>query len=401
MLIVKKFGGEAVATTERIQNVAKKCVDEYKKGNKVVAVVSAMGDTTDKLLDMAKSVNPEASARELDMLLSTGEQVSVALLAMAINALGTPAVSLNASQVAMHTTSVNGNARIKRIDTERVKRELEAGKIVVVTGFQGVDKFDDITTLGRGGSATTAVALAASLRAAECQIYTAEEGIYTANPHKISNAKKLNSISYDEVLELATLGTMVLQNRSVELAKKYDVKLVVRSYLSDEEGTVITEDPNMERMLVSGIATDKNAARIAVMGVKNEPGVAFKVFDMLAQENINVDIILQSIGRDDSKDISFTVSRDEADKAVAVLEANKARLTIQEVGVDKTVAKVSIVGAGMQTNPGVAAKLFEAMYNAGVNILMISTSEIRISMLVAETDVDRAVRAAHDAFIEE
>lgn len=401
MLIVKKFGGEAVANTAMIQSAAKKCVDEYKKGNKVVAVISAMGDTTDKLLELAKSVNSDASARELDMLLSTGEQVSVSLFAMAINAMGIPAISLNASQVAMHTSSVNGNARLKRIDTDRIKKELGDGKIVVVTGFQGVDKYDNITTLGRGGSATTAVALAATLRAAECQIYTAEDGIYTANPHKVSNAKKLDMISYDEVLELATLGTMVLHNRSVELAKKYDVKLVVRSYLNDEEGTVITEDPNMERMLVSGIATDKNAARIAVMGVKNEPGVAFKVFDILAQEGINVDIILQSIGRDDSKDISFTVSRDVADKAAQVLETNKDRLTIKEIGIDKTVAKVSIVGAGMQTNPGVAAKLFEAMYNAGVNILMISTSEIRISMLVAENDVDRAVRAAHDAFIED
>ena len=401
MRVVKKFGGSSVADKERIFNVAKRCIEDYKKGNQVVVVLSAMGKTTDGLIAQAADINPNAPKRELDMLLSTGEQVSVALMAMAMASLGVPAISLNAFQVAMHTTATYGNARFKRIDTERIRNELDAGKIVIVTGFQGVNKFDDVTTLGRGGSDTTAVALAAALRADACEIYTDVEGVYTADPRIVPNAKKMKEISYDEMLELATLGAKVLHNRSVELAKKYGVTLVVRSSLNNAEGTVVKEDAEVERMLVSGVAVDKNAARIAIIGLKDEPGIAFKVFDLLAKHNITVDVILQSIGRDGSKDISFTVSRDNAKEAVEVLTENQKKLTIQKIELDDTVAKVSVVGAGMQTNAGVAAGMFEALYKAGVNIRMIATSEIRITVLIDEADVDKAMRAAHDQFIED
>ncbi len=401
MLVVKKFGGSSVADKEHIFNVANRCIEEYKKGNQVVVVLSAMGKTTDGLIAMARDINPNAPKREMDMLLATGEQTSVALMSMAMASLGVPAVSLNAFQVAMHTTAKYSNARFKRIDSERIKNELDAGKIVIVTGFQGVNKYEDITTLGRGGSDTTAVALAAALHADACEIYTDVEGVYTADPRVVPNAKKMKEISYDEMLELATLGAKVLHNRSVELAKKYGVPLVVRSSLNDAEGTIVKEDVNVESMLVSGVAVDKNAARIAIIGLKNEPGIAFKVFDVLAKHNINVDVILQSIGRGDTKDISFTVSRDDAKEAVAVLNENKQRLTIQEIVEDESVAKVSVVGAGMQSNAGVAAGMFEALYNVGVNIRMIATSEIRITVLIDEEDVDRAMRAVHDRFIED
>ena len=401
MLIVKKFGGSSVADKERIFNVANRCIEDYKKGNQVVVVLSAMGKTTDGLIAQAKEINPNAPKREMDMLLATGEQTSVALMSMAMASLGVPAVSLNAFQVAMHTTAKYSNARFKRIDSERIKNELDNGKIVIITGFQGVNKYDDITTLGRGGSDTTAVALAAALRADACEIYTDVEGVYTADPRVVPNAKKMKEISYDEMLEMATLGAKVLHNRSVELAKKYGVQLVVRSSLNNAEGTIVKEDVNVESMLISGVAVDKNAARIAIIGLKNEPGIAFKVFDTLAKRNINVDVILQSIGRGDTKDISFTVSRDDAKEAIAVLNENKQRLTIQEIVEDESVAKVSVVGAGMQSNAGVAAGMFEALYNVGVNIRMIATSEIRITVLIDEEDVDKAMRAVHDRFIED
>ncbi len=398
MLIVKKFGGSSVADRERIFNVARRCVGDYKAGNDVVVVLSAMGDTTDDLLDLAKSINPDAPKREMDMLLTTGEQVSVALMAMAFATMGIPAISLNAFQVAMHTTSTYSNARLKRIDSERIRHELDARKIVIVTGFQGINKYDDYTTLGRGGSDTTAVALAAALHADACEIYTDVEGVYTADPRKVPDARKLSEITYDEMLEFATLGAQVLHNRSVEMAKKYGVQLVVRSSLSDAEGTIVKEETNVEKMLISGVAADKNATRISLVGLKDEPGVAFKLFNLLAKNNINVDVILQSIGRDGTKDISFTVDRDVAKDAVRLLEANQARLTFQKISFKENVAKVSIVGAGMATNPGVAAKMFEALYNVGINIKMISTSEIRISVLIEEEEVDAAVRAIHDAF---
>lgn len=398
MLIVKKFGGSSVADRDRIFNVAKRCIEDYKKGNSVVVVLSAMGDTTDELLAKAREINPNPSKREMDMLLTTGEQVSVSLMSMAMESLGVPAISLNAFQVAMHTTSAYSNARLKRIDTERIRHELENHKIVIVTGFQGVNKYDDYTTLGRGGSDTTAVALAAALQADACEIYTDVEGVYTADPRIVKNARKMNEITYDEMLELATLGAKVLHNRSVELAKKYGVQLVVRSSLTTAEGTVVKEDVKVEKMLVSGVAADKNVARISLIGVKDEPGIAFRVFNLLAKKNINVDIILQSIGRDGTKDISFTVDLDALKDAVAVLEDSKNHITAQQIDTNDDVAKVSVVGAGMMSNAGVAAKMFEALYDAGINIKMISTSEIRVTVLIDRKHVDSAMQAVHDAF---
>ncbi len=400
MLIVKKFGGTSVADKERIYNVAARCAEEYKKGNEVVVVLSAMGKQTDILLAQARDINPNASKREIDMLLTTGEQISVALMAMALDALGIPAVSLNAFQVAMHTTSVYGNARLKRIDTDRVRNELENKRVVLVTGFQGVNKYDDYTTLGRGGSDTTAVALAAALHADACEIYTDVDGVYTADPRVVKNARKLNEITYDEMLELASLGAGVLHNRSVEMAKKYGVQLVVRSSLNNEEGTIVKEVVNMEKMLVSGVASDTNTARIAVIGLEDQPGVAFKLFNHLARHNVNVDIILQSVGRDGTKDISFTVKEDDLEEAVATLERHRGgSLKCQKIDVERDVAKVSIVGAGMMSNAGVAAKMFEALYDVGVNIKMISTSEIRVTVLINAAHLEKAVNAVHDKFL--
>ncbi len=401
MLIVKKFGGSSVANKERIFNVANRVAEDYRKGNKIVVVLSAMGDTTDELIEKAYDINPNAPKREMDMLLACGEQTSVALMAMALSSMGLPAISLNAFQVAMHTTSKYSNARFKRIDSERITNELDAGKIVIVTGFQGINKHDDITTLGRGGSDTTAVALAAALRADACEIYTDVEGVYTADPRVVPNAHKMKEISYDEMLELATLGAKVLHNRSVELAKKYGVQLVVRSSLNTAEGTVVKEVASVESMLVSGVAVDKEAARIALIGLKNKPGIAFKIFDLLAKHNINVDVILQSIGRDDTKDISFTVDQTQAKEAVDVLKENMERLTIQKIEEEENVAKLSVVGAGMQSNAGVAAKMFEALYGVGVNIRMIATSEIRITVLIDIDDVQVAMKAVHAAFLED
>lgn len=398
MLIVKKFGGSSVANKERIFNVAQRCIEDYKKGNDVVVVLSAMGDTTDELLAKAEDINPKAKKREIDMLLTTGEQVSVALMAMAMQALDVPAVSLNAFQVMMHATSRYGNARFKRVETKRIQHELDSRKIVIVTGFQGVNKYEDITTLGRGGSDTTAVALAAALRADRCEIYTDVDGIYTADPRVVKNARKLDAVNYDEMLELASLGAKVLHNRSVEMAKKYNVELVVRSSLNHSEGTVVKEGAHMEKLLVTGVAADQNTARISAIGVEDKPGIAFNIFDTLAKNNINVDIILQSVGREGTKDISFTVAGDDMESAIKVLEDNKARLTIKEVTCNPHVAKLSVVGAGMMSNPGVAAKMFEALYNARVNINMISTSEIRITVLVDEKDIDTAMVAVHDGF---
>ncbi|MCJ7835329.1 aspartate kinase [Cuneatibacter sp. NSJ-177] len=398
MLIVKKFGGSSVADKERIFNVANRCIEDYKAGNQVVVVLSAMGKTTDGLLAKAADINPNASKRELDMLLTTGEQVSVSLMAMAMGALGVPAVSLNAFQVKMHTTSVYGNSRLLRIDRERIEEELENNKIVIVTGFQGINKKDDYTTLGRGGSDTTAVALAAALHADACEIYTDVDGVYTSDPRIVPAAQKLKEITYDEMLEFASLGAKVLHNRSVEMAKRYGVPLIVRSSLNRNEGTIVKENANMEGMLVSGVAADKNTARISVIGVRNEPGIAFKVFKCLAMKNISVDIILQSIGREGTKDISFTVARTDMQEAVKALEEQKTSWGATEITYDDHVAKVSIVGAGMESNAGVAAKMFEALYNANVNIRMIGTAEIRITVLIDEDDVTRAMRAVHTAF---
>lgn len=396
MLIVKKFGGTSVANKERMYNVANRCIEDYKKGNDVVVVLSAMGKYTDELIDMAKDMNPNPPKREMDMLYTIGEQMSVALMGMVMNNLGVPAISLNAFQVAMHTTSVYGNARLKRIDSERIRHELDQRKIVIVTGFQGINKYDDYTTLGRGGSDTTAVALAAALNADACEIYTDVDGVFTADPRKVPNARKLEQITYDEMLELATLGAGVLHNRSVELAKKQGVQLVVRSSLNTSEGTVVKEDAKMEKMLVSGVAADKDAARVALIGLKDEPGVAFRLFNHLARHNINVDMILQSVGRDSTKDISFTVAVENADEAVEIIERHFHEY--EKIDVEKNVAKVSIVGAGMMSNAGVAAKMFEALYDEGINIKMISTSEVRVSVLIDEKYTEKAMNAVHEKF---
>lgn len=398
MLIVKKFGGTSVGNKERIINVANRCIEEYQKGNDVVVVLSAMGKMTDELIAMAKDINPNPPKREMDMLLTTGEQTSVAMMAMAMHSMGVPAVSLNAFQVAMHTTHAYSNARIKRIDTDRIFNELEQRKIVIVTGFQGVDRYDNYTTLGRGGSDTTAVALAAALNADACEIYTDVDGVYTADPRKVSTAKKLHEITYDEMLEMATLGAGVLHNRSVELAKKHGVQLVVRSSLTKEEGTVVKERIMMPQAEISGVAGDDDAARISVTGLEDEPGVAFKLFNILAKRNINIDIILQSVGQNKKKDISFTVKEDDAELAVNTIKEHLPLGSYADVDATTDVAKVSIIGSGLIGHSGMAARMFEALYEVGVNIRMISTSEIRVTVIVDRDDMVKAMNAAHEAF---
>lgn len=397
-LIVQKFGGSSVADAERVFNVAKIVTDTYKKGNNVVVVVSAQGDTTDELIEKANEINPHASKREKDMLLSAGEQISISLLAMAIEKLGYPVVSLLGWQAGLHTSSNHTNARIRRITPDRMKKELDKKNILVVAGFQGISRYDDIATLGRGGSDTSAVALAAALHADLCQIYTDVEGIYTADPRKIKNAQKLDQISYDEMLELATMGASVLHNRSVELAKKYNLELEVLSSLTCAPGTIVKEAANVEKMLISGIAKDTNVARISVIGIPDKPGLAFKMFSKLSAKDVNIDIILQSIGRDGSKDISFTVAKEKLDDAVKALEDFMPTLNAQEVVYDKHVAKISIVGAGMESHAGVATKMFEALSDAQINIQMISTSEIKVSVLIDINDADRAVASIHNKF---
>ncbi|KXL51928.1 aspartokinase [Anaerotignum neopropionicum] len=398
MLIVQKYGGSSVANAERVFNVARRILKAKEEGNDLVVVLSAQGKTTDGLIAKAKEINPKASRREMDMLLVTGEQQSVALMAMAINALGGRAISLNGVQVGIETTNNYSNARIRKIQTERIENELERGNVVLVTGFQGVNTLGDMTTLGRGGSDTSAVALAAALNADVCEIYTDVDGVYTADPRVVKDAQKLDEISYDEMLELASLGAKVLHCRSVEVAKKYNVKLSVLSSMTDAEGTQVKEECKMERMLISGVAADKNVSRISIIGVKDEPGKAFEVFALMAKEKVSVDIILQSTGRDGRQDISFTIGKDDLDIALKALEDSKERLTAEAIQHDDNVAKLSIVGAGMASNPGVAAMFFEAMYDAGVNIQMISTSEIKITVLISEEDIDTAMIAVHDKF---
>ena len=397
-LIVQKFGGSSVANAERVMNVAKIVTETYAKGNDVVVVVSAQGDTTDDLIAKAEEINPNGSKREKDMLLAAGEQISISLLAMAIEKLGYPAVSLLGWQAGFETTNIHTSARIKKVDPSRIRHELDKKRIVVVAGFQGLAKTDDITTLGRGGSDTSAVAIAAAMHADLCQIYTDVEGVYTADPRKVENARKLKEISYDEMLELATLGAQVLNNRSVEMAKKYNIELEVLSSMTRASGTIVKEKTKMEKMLISGVAKDTDVARISVTGIPNEPGLAFKIFSKLSAKDINVDIILQSVGRDGTKDITFTVSQDDLKEAMEVLEARKEALTIKEMNYNEKVAKVSIVGAGMLSNPGVAATMFESLSNSNININMISTSEIRITVLIDEKDADRALVAIHDGF---
>ena len=398
-LIVQKFGGSSVADADKIRNVARIITETYRRGHSVVAVLSAQGDTTDDLIEKAREINPNASKREMDMLLSTGEQISCSLCAMAIEAMGYPVISLTGWQAGVRTNSTYSNARISRIDTERLLAELDKKCIVIVTGFQGINKYDDITTLGRGGSDTSAVALAAALHADLCQIYTDVDGVYTADPRRVKGARKLEEITFDEMLELATLGAQVLHNRSVEMAKRYNVNLEVISSFSGNPGTKVKEVvKKMEKTHVSGVAKDKDVARLALVGLQDTPGIAFKIFSLLAKEKINVDIILQSIGRGNTKDISFTVAKGDKDRAKQVLEENREYLGFDHIDVSDDIAKVSIVGAGMINNPGVASKMFEALYNAGVNISMISTSEIKVSVLVDAADADKAVQAVHDKF---
>lgn len=400
-LIVQKFGGSSVANADRVRNVARIVTDTYRAGNDVVVVLSAQGDTTDDLVAKAEEINPGASKREMDMLLSTGEQISIALCAMAIEGMGYPVISLTGWQMGMRTNSTYSNARIKRVEGERIQTELDKRKIVIVAGFQGINKYDDVTTLGRGGSDTSAVALAAALHADLCQIYTDVDGVYTADPRIVKGAHKLDEITYDEMLELATLGAQVLHNRSVEMAKRYNVNLEVISSFSGNPGTKVKEVvKTMEKSHVSGVAKDKNIARLALVGLSDEPGVAFRIFSLLARNKINVDIILQSIGREEKKDISFTVSKSDLEQAQKLLQDNQENIGFDSVTVSDKIAKVSIVGAGMINNPGVAALMFEALFNAGININMISTSEIKVSVLVDEPDADRAVQVIHDKFFD-
>ena len=400
-LIVQKFGGSSVKDAARVNNVAGIIADTYRAGNDVIVVLSAQGDTTDDLIEKALEINPNPSKREMDMLLSTGEQISVALCCMALERMGLPCVSLNAWQVGIHTRGHHSDARIKNIDTERIQTELDQHRIVIVTGFQGFNRRGDITTLGRGGSDTSAVALAAAFHADLCQIYTDVDGVYTTDPRIVPNARKLPEITYDEMLELASLGAQVLHNRSVELAKKYRINMEVVSSLERKPGTKIKEVVKMEKTSIAGVAKDTNVACIALVGLDHNPGVAFQVFHLLGTKGINVDIILQSIGDVDSKDISFTVHRKDMADAVAILEENKDVLKFDHLETDDKVGKVSIVGAGLISSCGMAAKMFEALYGANINIQMISTSEIKISVLLHEEDINKAVKAIHAKFFDE
>ncbi len=402
MLIVQKFGGSSVADAAKIERVAGIIADTYNAGNEVVVILSAQGDTTDDLIDKAHEINPDPSKREMDMLLSVGEQISVALMSMQLEKMRIPAVSLAGWQIGMSTNSSYGNARIKKISTERIRRELDKNRVVLVAGFQGVNKYGDVTTLGRGGSDTTAVAIAAVLHADKCQIYTDVEGVYTADPRKVPSARKLEAITYDEMLELASLGSQVLHNRSVEMAKRYNVDLEVLSSYVRKPGTKVKEVVRkVEQMIISGIAKDAKVARVTVVGVPDEPGVAFKVFSALGKGKINVDIILQSAGLGGTNDISFTVALADVAKTREILEERAEAIGFDHVNIDENVAKVSIVGAGMMNNSGVAVKMFEALQGKRINIQMISSSEIKLSVVIAEDEADAAVSAIHDKFFDE
>ena len=399
-LIVQKFGGSSVADVEKIERVAWIIAEKYSEGNDMVVVLSAQGDTTDDLITKANEINPNPSKREMDMLLATGEQISISLMAMALEKLGLPVVSLTGWQVGMQTNTEYSNAKIKTVSAERIKAELDRRRIVLVAGFQGINRYDDITTLGRGGSDTSAVALAVVLNADLCQIFTDVEGVYTSDPRKIPGAKKLDEITYDEMLELASLGAQVLHNRSVEMAKRYNVKMEVLSSYVRKPGTTIKGVTKVEQSKISGVTMDTNVAKISILDVKDEPGIAFKVFQALSKEKINVDIILQSVGRDRLKDISFTVARTDLKRATEVLKESQEIIGFADININANIAKVSIVGAGMMSSPGVAAMMFEALYDAKVNIGLISTSEIKVSVLVDENDSDRAIAAIHARFFE-
>ena len=398
-LIVMKFGGTSVANAQCIERVAWIIAEAYSEGNEIIAVLSAQGHTTDDLIAKAMEINPTPSKREMDVLMSTGEQASVALVAMALEKIGMPVVSLTGWQVRMRTNSEYGGARIKGISAERMRAELDRNRIVLVAGFQGVNKFDDITTLGRGGSDTSAVALAAVMNADICRIYTDVDGVYTVDPNKFPFAIKLDEISYDEMLELCSLGVEVLHMRSVEMAKRYGIVIEVLSSFERKPGTEVKEvTKKMEDSKISGIATDSKIARISVLGMRDKPGIAFQIFTQLAMAKINVDIILNSIAADDSTNISFTVAKRDIEAAVSALEKSRKVIGFKDISVGDNLAKVSIIGAGMMSAPGVAAQMFEALYTAQINIEAIATSEIKISVLVNEKDAKRAVEALHTKF---
>ncbi len=400
-LIVQKFGGSSVADKDKIFRVAKIVAGTYAAGNSVAVVVSAQGDTTDDLIEKFGEITQKPALRERDALLAAGEQISAALLASALIEMGYSAISLTGWQAGFTTDRHHTRARIKKLDPERIENELAKNQIVIIAGFQGTNSLDDITTLGRGGSDTSAVAVAVALKADRCQIFTDVEGVFTSDPRIVKKAQKLDEITFDEMLELASLGAQVLNNRSVELAKKFGVELEVLSSITNNPGTIVKEvTDEVEGMLIKGVAKDTNVAVFSVIGVKDEPGTSFKLFSTLAQHKINVDIILQSVGREQTKDISFTVPANELETASTIVEEFKVKSGAKNVVVSDDVAKVSIVGAGMQSHSGVASRMFEALYEAGINIRMISTSEIKISVLINKADTDKAVVAVHDAFIQ-
>lgn len=401
MLVVMKFGGSSVADLDKIRNVAERCIKKWREGNQVVVVLSAMGKTTDRLLAQAGEISSMPSRREMDMLLATGEQVSVSFMAMTMIQMGVTAISLNAWQVPMHTTSAYQNAKLKRIDSERITKELDSNKIVVVTGFQGVNKYDDVTTLGRGGSDTTAVALAAALNADLCEIYTDVDGVYTADPRIVPDARKMPEVTYEEMLEFASLGAKVLHSRCVEMARRYNVNLVVKSSMSEEEGTVVKETTKMEKMLISGVAVDKNIAKIAVSGMKDNPESTFRLLNLMAKNGVNIDVMIQSLEKDGTKTLTFTVARPDMMMTLELLKKYSDVIGNANVSCEEDVAKVSVVGAGVSSNPGVAAKMFEALSNAGINTDMVTTSEIRITAVIKESEAEMAMRAVHDRFASE
>ncbi len=397
-IIVQKYGGTSMGDIERIQNVARRVVEHKQNGHQVVVVVSAMGKTTDKLVEMATSLNKSPSAREMDMLLSTGEQVSISLLAMAIDSLGERAISLTGAQCGIKTDAHHKKARIESIETERILEEFERDHIVIVAGFQGISNLGDITTLGRGGSDTTAVALAAAVNAEKCEIYTDVDGVFTTDPRKVSQAKQLPEISYDEMLELAKLGAKVLHPRSVELARKYSVPLVVRSSFNNNEGTRIVEVSKLEKVQVRGVTADQDIARISVSKVPDTPGVAFQLFSQLAKQNIHLDMIIQNLNHEEHNDISFTVPNDDLAEAASIANTFSEKVGGGEVIIKKDVSKVSIVGTGITGNAEVASLLFGTLSDLGINIEMISTSEIKISCIIDANSSDLAVVSLHNAF---
>jgi aspartate kinase len=398
-LIVQKYGGSSVADAEKIKNVARRIVEAKEKGNEVVVVVSAMGKTTDELIELARKINPKPLERELDVLLSTGEIISSTLMAMALGDMGYEAVSLSGAQAGIETDATYSKARILRIEPRRVVKELEKGNIVIVAGFQGITKDMDITTLGRGGSDTTAVALAASLKAQICQIYTDVEGVFTADPRLVPEARKLQEIGYEEMLELATLGAKVMHSRAVELGQIYNMPILVASSFSDKPGTIIHGGIQMEvRNKVRGIAHDTNVAKVTVVGVPDRPGIASAIFDPLSKANISVDTIVQNASINNITDLTFTVARSDLEKAMSLVKPVAKSIGAKECASDSTLAKVSIVGTGMLNVPGYAATMFRTLYEQAINIQLITTSEIRITCIISEDRVKDAIKALHKAF---